>query len=344
SDLLEPGGDSADDADDHDGDDDRDGDDNDDDDDAAPGAVVVVDGESRLILDPDIQARAGVVVAPVRAIRFDSAVRGLASVVEIGPLVALRDRYLAEVYEAEIIDTRLKFEIREYERLQALFEDNANIAKKTVQHAEAAWRIEEARRTKAWAALNTLRDQADREWGPVLAGWAFADKHPTFARLAARQEALLLVSLPIGEALPAETGRIRVARVGDAGAPREAEYVSPATAVAPARHGETHYFRTDGSGLRAGMRLDAWIDRAAIADQGAFVPASAVIWSLGRAWVYVRIAEDQFVRRGIPTDAETEGGWFVADGLRPGETLVVAGAQMLFAEEFRWQIRDEDDD
>ena len=46
----------------------------------------------------------------------------------------------------------------------------------------------------------------------------------------------------------------------------------------------------------------------------------------------------------VPTDAEIDGGWFVEDAVAPGEKLVVAGAQMLFAEEFRWQIRDEDDD
>lgn len=72
---------------------------------------------------------------------------------------------------------------------------------------------------------------------------------------------------------------------------------------------------------------------------GAVIPASAVVWWQGRAWVYVQSAADTFVQREVPTDMPVESGWFVANEFSPGEKLVIAGAQQLLSEEFSSQIQ-----
>ena len=90
------------------------------------------------------------------------------------------------------------------------------------------------------------------------------------------------------------------------------------------------------------MRLDVWIGESKTAESGVIVPQSAVIWALGQAWAYVKTDDEHFVRRQVPTGTTAPGGWFVADSIKPGDAIVVAGAQTLYAEEFRWQIRNED--
>jgi hypothetical protein len=69
-----------------------------------------------------------------------------------------------------------------------------------------------------------------------------------------------------------------------------------------------------------------------------------VVWWSGRAWVYLRLDEDSFTRREIPTDMPTQdGSGFVVpvkalgDGDPP--QIVVKAAQLLLSEEFRAQIQ-----
>jgi multidrug efflux pump subunit AcrA (membrane-fusion protein) len=74
--------------------------------------------------------------------------------------------------------------------------------------------------------------------------------------------------------------------------------------------------------------------------KGVLVPKSAVVLWQGKSWVYVRKDADHFVRRETPTDVPTAEGWFVTQGLAPGDQTVVKGAQLLFSEEFRSQIKE----
>jgi hypothetical protein len=314
--------------------------DDDDDDDDRLSAVTIVGGAPRLVLNPETQERAGIVTRAAQPAAHAARIAATATVLDIAPLIALRDGYIAAAYDAEVIGVETGALEQEYQRLRALYDDDANIAFKTVTRAEAAWRTGEARLRRAWARMHALRDRARLEWGAVLTDWAF-DEKPDIKRLSDRSEALLLVALPLGRRLPANAETVSISHHGGG---LDAFYISPAVAADPLMPGETHFFRCDGDGLRAGMRLDAWIAVPGSERTGAAVPADAVIWSLGQAWIYVQVAADQFERRVVPTDAEIDGGWFVEDAVAPGEKLVVAGAQMLFAEEFRWQIRDEDDD
>ena len=314
--------------------------DDDDGDDDRLSTVAIVGGAPRLVLDAETQERAGIVTRAAQPAAHAARIAATATVLDIAPLIALRDGYIAAAYDAEVVGVETDALEQEYQRLRALYDDDANIALKTVTRAEAAWRTGEARLRRAWAHMHALRDRARLEWGAVLADWAF-DEKPDIKRLTERSDALLLVALPLGRRLPPEAETVSIAHHGGG---LDALYISAAVAADPMTPGETHFFRCDGAGLRAGMRLDAWIAVPGSERTGAAVPTDAVIWSLGQAWIYVQVDSDQFERRVVPTDAEMEGGWFVEHAVAPGEKLVVAGAQMLFAEEFRWQIRDEDDD
>ncbi|MCK9912242.1 hypothetical protein MXD81_24015, partial [Microbacteriaceae bacterium K1510] len=75
---------------------------------------------------------------------------------------------------------------------------------------------------------------------------------------------------------------------------------------------------------------------------GVIVPATAIVWWAGRAWVYRRTGDDTFTRLEIPVDmpAEQDGGFVVpAHLLADNDDVVITGAQMLLSEEFRSQIQ-----
>ncbi len=92
------------------------------------------------------------------------------------------------------------------------------------------------------------------------------------------------------------------------------------------------------------MRTILPIPADAAPRRGVIVPDSAVVWALGRSWAYRALDDEHFARIAIATDIERVGGWFVSAGIAPGERIVVVGAQTLYAEEFRWQVFEEDDD
>ncbi len=141
--------------------------DDDDDDDDRLSAVTIVGGAPRLVLDVETQERAGIVTRAARPAAHVARIAATATVLDIAPLIALRDGYIAAAYDAEVVGVETGALEQEYQRLRALYDDDANIALKTVTRAEAAWRTGEARLRRAWARMHALRDRARLEWGAV---------------------------------------------------------------------------------------------------------------------------------------------------------------------------------
>ena len=304
--------------------------------------LEVVGGNTVLRLDPQTQERSGLKSEVLEAANISPGIAAFARVIDIQPLLAQRARYTAAQTQADVARTTLAAAKNEYDRLEGLNKQEGDIATKRIQQAEADWKRNQAELRGYETQTVSIRDETRQQWGQVLSGWALDASSPEFERLLKHQDALLLVTLPPGQTLPPETDTVQIATGGDRAHAAPAAYVSPAPTTDPVVQGETHYFRSAATGLRAGMRVDVWIKQAKNAALGVVVPQSAVVWALGQAWAYIRIDSMHFVRRPVSTATEAPGGWFVTDTIKPGDSVVVAGAQMLYAEEFRWQIRDED--
>jgi hypothetical protein len=180
-----------------------------------------------------------------------------------------------------------------------------------------------------------------QSWGTQLTGWALDGGSEAFERLVSREQVLLLVSLRAGDTLPAGEEIIFVGRDQDRAQYARAELISPAPRTDPAFQGETWYFRADAGRLRTGMRVDALIRSGEGMREGVSVPARAIVWEGGRPWVYLQLDEERFARREIREYRESGDVWFVNGALRPGDRIVIAGAQMLLSEELRAQIPEE---
>lgn len=315
----------------------------DDDDEPAPSRVEKVDGLVAVRLTPEEQRQTGVRVAALLETTHASELLAAGSAMDLEALLTLRASYHAARAEAEVIRTSLTSTARNLERLRALHREDANVSARQVQEAEAQAATDRARLAAAEQRLRDLRSEAIQRWGEALAGMALADDAQGFDRFIDHQDMLLLVTLRPGQDLPAGRTTIFVGPTGQRDQAREATLVSAAPLADPVVPGETYFFRTDAGKLRVGMRMDAWIPTAAEPHRGVEVPGSAVIWYAGRLWVYLKAGEDLFLRRMLSGHEETREGWFVAEGLKAGEQVVVSGAQMLFSEEFRTRIPSEDE-
>jgi hypothetical protein len=67
--------------------------------------------------------------------------------------------------------------------------------------------------------------------------------------------------------------------------------------------------------------------------KGVVIPASAIVWSEGKAWVYSQVSPERFSRTPVSTDLPVEDGFFAVQGFSAGDKIVTVGAQALLSEE-----------
>ncbi len=209
-------------------------------------------------------------------------------------------------------------------------------------------RYDKARLAGSKALLENIEIHAALTWGGILAAELLDGNSQFLESVAQGREVLVQVTLPLGETLEKsgeeKSGDALLYRNGEEDRPIVAEYISPAPRVDPAIQGETHFYRAATNQLRTGMAVDVAVILDGEPLSGVFIPGTAIIWRDGQAWIYTKMADQNFKRVVLPTDYKTVNGWFVARPDWAGMKVVVMGAQTLLSEEFRDHLGDDDDD
>lgn len=302
----------------------------------APLRVSSKDGESVVKVDQATQNKSGITLAPLKPVTHQEELKAYGMVLDLQPLVDLRNSFATAKAQLEKARASLDASRKEYERVKAL-QDNRNVSVKVFQAAEAAWHSDEASARAAEIALNVIQGTVRQRWGAVLARWLF-DGSKEFDRLTQRQDVLLQITLPPGSALSSTP---RTARIqSPEGKLASASFVSPSPTTDPRIQGTSLFYlaKAEATDLLPGMNVLAYLANGS-RSQGVIIPAAAVVWWQGKAWIYTQKDSDRFVRREIPTDASVEDGWFVGKGLSPNDRIVTTGAQLLLSEELRSQIQ-----
>lgn len=309
---------------------------------AGPQRVVFRDGHVALKLSASMQKRTALRTRTLGSEERRLEETAFGRVVDLGPLMETRGRY--HRLRSELATARVQREhaARQYERLEALHGQRANVSEREIQKAEA--RLEEARTRVGGLRrrIGDLRSAAGQQWGETLVAWALGGESEAFRDLAEGRRRLVLLTLAPGHGLPTGVEAVFLDPDGNRQQARRAQLVGPAPEVDPALQGRTYYFLTPASGLRTGMRIQAWVPQTGTRVEGVRVPARSVVWHGGTPWAYERTEPELFVRRALR--GEPQGGsWFVREGLESGDRIVTAGAGMLLSEELRAQIPEEDE-
>jgi hypothetical protein len=186
-------------------------------------------------------------------------------------------------------------------------------------------------------------DEARLNWGEKLAGWALTTETDRLDALLSGAQTLLHITLPANKQLSADIHSIVVDVSGNRSSATKAQLISAASQADNTAQGDSYFFQADAKHIRSGMRVAAWIPERGENQSGVIIPKTAVIWYMDQAFVYIKIAAEQFSRRAIDSFSVTSGGYFVAQDIHEGERVVIAGGQMLLSEELKGQIPDEDD-
>lgn len=301
-------------------------------------------GQPIVTIDADAQKAIGLETAKAHAAPFRDQVRAFGTVLDLASLTTLNTNYVEAVSQLDTAQARLMASRPAYERAKALYAKNIGSLVQ-VQTTEAALVGDKAAVATAQSKVRTLGATAIQEWGQVI-GNGIIDGAPLIARLIERRVFLLQVTVPPGVAVkPPEVANVELSG-NEQRIP--IKYVSPATRTDPKIQGLSFFYVASGeSGVLPGMNVRAFLASGKPVE-GYVVPPSSVIWWSGRPWVYVKIEDDKFTRREIPTDMPygNNGGFVVPASVlhEPHPQIVTKAAQLLLSEEFRSQIQVEGDD
>jgi hypothetical protein len=305
-----------------------------------PQRVSVENGMHAITLDAAAQRDDGIETAALKNTRHQDQLRAYGMVVDLQSLTELANGYANAKAQVQTAQAKLAASQTAFERAQKLYKDQQNMSAAQLQAAEAAFRVDQAGLAAAHSQLRTIAVTAQQSWGQAL-GQALVDSAPLLARLIARQDVLLQVTLRPGQTVvrPPVNASVQL----DDGPHVPLQFVSAATKTDPRIQGLSFFFTAPAdSGLLAGMSVVALLPSGQTVE-GAVVPASAVVWQQGRAWAYFRIGPQSFARRAVATGLPAPGGAYVVKGLPDNAEVVVQGAQMLLSEEFRTQMSAEQD-
>lgn len=307
-----------------------------------PAQVSFENGQTVLTLDTATQKRLGLEFATLAATAARAQATLPAVVLSVQDLATFRNSYLAT--QRQLQKSRLEADIarKEYTRMKTLFDQNQNISEKSLQSAEGTLQANEADVRASEQQLRLQSSVVRQEWGSVVAEWA-VDGSPELQSVFDQREVLVQITMPSDATFAAPKAISLELPVGGQTAAR---LVSTYPRIDPRIQGRSFlYVAHSYSGLTPNMNLVAHISVGNLM-KGLILPTSAVIWSEGKAWVYLETSPEGFTRRAVATDNPVDTGFFVAEGFSAGDRVVTKGAQALLSEEMllRGQGRGEPDE
>ena len=300
---------------------------------AATQRVAVVNGVTMVTLDTATQAQSGIRTEPLSAANDRAETAAYGTVLDLQPLIDLRARYSSALADASTARAMAAASRQEYERSRLLYQDNQNVSLKMYQATQAAYLSDQAKAEAAVLNAQNIQAAARQQFGATLERWALDSRSPEFARFLNRQEVLLRVTLPLGGGTVAPA-RIQIGANDNRRLP--AYLVSPSPQSDPAIQGSAFIYRT-AAPLASGTHIAAYLPTAKQPTHGTLIPASAIVWYGGQPWAYVQINTVHFGRYPVAQQSPMQGGFFVTKGFKPGQRVVVSGAQLLLSEELRPQ-------
>lgn len=307
-------------------------------------------GPPTITLGPDLRQQADIHVRPANPAVHQEQIKGYGSVLDLQPFTDFSNANATAKAQLAIAQAKLAASESAYERARLLYKNGQNFSMAQLQAAEAAYKSDAASAQAAQIQIRNAAASAYQAWGPVL-GRSLTDGTDLAQDLIQRRKVLVQVTLPLGVALPqpppsasieTSTGQ----RVG-------IDFVSASTRTDPRIQGVSFFYTADDtSRILPGMNVVVLLPSGQPAP-GIAVPAAAVVWLQGRAWVYVQTSTNSFSRREISTSQPQPGGGYVVPAISSGsiratsekglladQPLVVSGAQMLLSQEFNAQIQD----
>ena len=272
-------------------------------------------------LDRKDQEHAGLQIAPLEPATLAPEIKAFGRVLDPAPLAAS----LAEMASARVA---LEASMKDFNRLKVLHAQDQNVSTRILDTAEAVTKRDQL-------LLQTSELKLVTAWGKPIAS---QPDLPGFVHaLATLEAALVRVDVPLGDALKTPPASARIAALSAPDNPAEAQFLGPAVSADPQTQGQGFLFLLKNPSLSPASAVIAWLGTGGEKEKGVVVPRAALVRHEGEAFLYVQVSDDLFQRKEVALEHPTVKGWFVGEGFKPGQKIVVVGAQQLLSEELKGQ-------
>lgn len=302
-----------------------------------PSHVSVKNGQTVITLDAATQQRMGLGTTVLSSAKARAEEVASATILPAQELLTLRSNYVAAQSQLQKAQASASVSEQEYQRLKNLYEKNQDASQKSVQAAQGVFRTDLASLSAAQHDLALQKFAVQQNWGPTIAGW-IADGSKDLDQVLSQSRLLVQVTLPAEKVFDAPH---RILLSTAAGEPVEALYISSLPRTNPLIQRASLLYSTPfRPSLAPGMNAVAHLPKGPM-QHGLLIPYSAIVWQQGQAWAYLQVSTTQFTRKPVSTDTPLSNGYFITSGFKPGDRILIRGAQFLLSEEFRSQIQPE---
>ena len=273
----------------------------------------------------------GIVVSHIKYINYARQINVTGSVLFIKNIIDIRNRYINAAFKLRSLNANLAASKSEFFRVQKLYKEGQIASKKSLQLAKAKYKSYLYSVNIAKEDIESIKDQSVQKYGQIITS-ALIYNGRLYKRLVKNRELLIQINLPAGIIISKPPRYIKI--YVSNGYFIEASFISPSLQTNPKFQGLSFFYMAKtGLGLLSGMNITAEFT-VGVKKAGVFIPASAVVWWKGKAWIYVEKKRGVFFKRQIPTKTAVKGGFFVINkDLFKKELIVIKGAQLLLSKE-----------
>tara|TARA_B110000967_G_C18855757_1_gene547121 strand:+ start:826 stop:1896 length:1071 start_codon:yes stop_codon:yes gene_type:complete len=264
----------------------------------------------------------------------------------VSPLINLNTKLLIVLNKKDQLSINLEAEADYLKKLIILNEDNKNISDAVVGDKEIEIKsiesnIDVLKKDKAFI-METIKN----EWGSKFYQIFNDRKSNKLKDIISGKAKLVKITFSPNQISQEIPKKINISSIAQITSNYEALYFSDSPEVDVSRSGKSFYYLVYDNKILNGEKFTGHSLASPEDQHFLFVPKESVIWSNGMPWAYTHIINTgKYIKKSLSGLKEANNGWIIEEGnFKAGDLIVTEGAQLLLSEEFKYQIKNENED
>ena len=309
----------------------------------------LIDGLTYVRLPLAVVKNSGITTQPLIISSEISDVFSYGEVVNLTDLFTKKNN-LANQFRKKIkLENKLEGELDILKKLISLNKDNKNISDNVILEKEGDIDILQNDLAIINNDISNIIINTEHKWGEFFGKHIALEKNTIAKKLFDNKYRLINITIPSAKLATEMPKTINVFLPHDSKNIYKANFISDAPSSNISLQGKSFFYVVENNDIKLGSKIKADITKInnQVKRKKLFIPSESVVWSSGKPWVFIKKDGDAniFLRKPLINPLETENGWIILeDNLKNNELVVVDGAQLLLSEEFKYQIKNENED
>jgi len=266
--------------------------------------------------------------------------------IDIMPLIELGSKFSSTNNKLEREMLSLDASKIQLEKLIILNNDNKNISDTAVREKKLEVEILQNEIVSIRNNSANVIATVEHQWGKDFGGLFTEKNNKMLSLILTGKNKLVKITFSSDEIKNGIPKNINVSPSTDTSKNYEAVYFSSAPEVDANLLGQSFYYVVASNDIMTGEKFTGHDSSTSENKNFLFVPKKSVVWSNGIAWAFFYNPDtDEYLKKSLGEIKETNNGWITnEDILKEGDLIVTEGSQLLLSEEFKYQIKNENED